>query len=650
MQFEGDPFHKFKKAKNPSDGKYYFYCCSTKILNGQVVQCSFHKRYDHFKSYLDQNEPHECQFELLKKDIKGTLHQYTQKDKNEKKDKISFDGLLTEVARCIGLMNLSTTFGGSEQLRRLIVYAAALGSITLSGCSNPLEQAERIIPRFDRKDIRNRMITIAHEIKEESLLKLASLPYISLAADEGSTRGTKNMDFVAECPDSEIRSFPILTLRMNSLFEYSYANVFNAGLRIIHSHKINIGSIIVDGHRGQLKALNPKWKYSIFRTSNLQWIQSILVIPSICHRIHNSFKACSRSNAEINNALMLLHQSAENLRRDAINVGAICPPHVSTRWINDADIAFFHMKHDVPFDYSDELIPIFVIFKTLILEFEDSKAFISQVYPRVEAALEALQELEKKGNSFANCFHNSLYSYTLGSEEAGIWLLAYLFTPSGHKDFKKRILQNHMKPYGNNFLSQFKIDKFVKKDEIDEIIEELIEDNISNIIDNNEPPDADEPQVTVDTTDLIHPIPHDDDIDDKDEMDEEEEAIPNLSQSTALQMASNYLKECILKQGVNTNEANDMVNLFQSAFTSARDIFPFVDTKLDRYNWAFVRICYPDWKIIADIALRFEATVPSEAACEREISQQRLIQTARRMRSKRDLLNARLILVQSKNQ
>ena len=649
MFFEGDQFHKYKKAKDPSDGKYHYYCCSTKLVNGHLVQCSFHKRYDHFKIYLQQNQPHECQFESRQAPTRGTLFQFAQQ--NIKNDGISFDGLLTEIARCIGSMNLSTTFGGSEQLRHLIVYSAALGSIYLTQSNNPLDQAERIIPHFDRKDIRNRMIKVAHEIKEDAYKELASLSYVSIAADEGTTRGTKNLDFVAECPGSKIRSFPILTLRLDSLFATSYANAFNTGLRIINSHNINIGSIIVDGHRGQLKALNPKWRYSIFRTSNLHWIKSIIVIPCICHRIHNAFKACSRISDDINNTLESLHASAENLRQNAFNIGAICPPHVPTRWINDADIAFFHIKHNIPFANSNVITPILVIFKTLIIEFEDSNTYISQVYPRVEAALEALCELENKGNNFAKYFYESLNRYTLRSNEAGIWLLAYLFTPSGHMDFKKRILQNHPKPYGNNFTKHFKLDKFVKKDELEEIVDELIEDNISNIIENNEPPDQEEPQIIYDTSDIIYePEPNDDDVNDEDEMDEDDEVTPDITEHAVLRMASDFLKECIMKQGIDNSNANKMVTLFQSMLSSPNLDFPFYATNDDRYNWAFVRSSFPDWEIIADIALRFEATVPSEAACEREISQQRLIHTARRMRFKRDLLNAHLVLVQTINQ
>ena len=642
MQFQEDPSHRYRKEKDPKDGKFYFHCCSTKVIGNKIVHCSFSKRYDHFKQYLEESKPHQCKYNI-KSSNKGTLYQFVNVS-NSNDSTINNERLLTEIARCIGSMNLSTTFGSSDQLRNLLVYTAAYGAINVSNVE-PLRSADSLIPHFDRRDIRSRIISIAHDLKQQAYSHFSELPYISLAADEGSTRGIKNMDFVAECPDSDFRSFPILTLKMESLYATSYAKVFNIALRILNAHRVKVGTIIVDGHRGQLKALNPKWRYSIFRTDTPFYIRSLIVIPCICHRIHNAFKSATKSNQTIHNAIENLHNSAYNLRNNIASVGATCPPHIETRWVNDADIAFFHLKHGISFDYSDELVPILVIFKTLILEFEDSKAHLSIVYPRVEAALEALDELEHlKQNSFAQSFKDSLYKYTLGSEDAGIWLLSYLFTPNGHADYKKRIIQNHSKPYGTDFLSKFKIEKFVKKDEIDETIEELIEDNVRYVIENNEEPEQEMPEIEMNGL-ISNPDSLIDDISDSDETNEDEEIVPNQSFNPCIKMALTFLNDCIMKQGYDEVSANEMVSFFQQFLTSSNNL-PVIKEN-NRFNWLILRYSDPQWKVIADIALRLEASVPSEAACEREISQQRLIQTARRMRSKRDLLDARLILVQA---
>ena len=79
------------------------------------------------------------------------------------------------------------------------------------------------------------------------------------------------------------------------------------------------------------------------------------------------------------------------------------------------------MKHNIPFRHSEDLVQILVILKSLIVEFEDSKAYLSQVYPRIEAALETLDELYENRNISAKDFKETLNHYTIGSKDRGIW-------------------------------------------------------------------------------------------------------------------------------------------------------------------------------------------------------------------------------------
>ena len=53
----------------------------------------------------------------------------------------------------------------------------------------------------------------------------------------------------------------------------------------------------------------------------------------------------------------------------------------------------------------------------------------------------------------------------------------------------------------------------------------------------------------------------------------------------------------------------------------------------------------PLWNTIAEIAVRLFCSPCSEASCERTISTQRLVLTARRMSSKKELFDARLTLL-----
>ena len=63
------------------------------------------------------------------------------------------------------------------------------------------------------------------------------------------------------------------------------------------------------------------------------------------------------------------------------------------------------------------------------------------------------------------------------------------------------------------------------------------------------------------------------------------------------------------------------------------------------YFWENIKRKDPLWNTLSEIAMRLHCSPCSEATCERTISSQRLILTARRMNSKKQLLDARLTLV-----
>ena len=67
------------------------------------------------------------------------------------------------------------------------------------------------------------------------------------------------------------------------------------------------------------------------------------------------------------------------------------------------------------------------------------------------------------------------------------------------------------------------------------------------------------------------------------------------------------------------------------------------------YFWLNVKGKDAAWKVICEIAMRLHATPCSEASCERTISTQRIVLTARRMSSKKQLLDARLTLLRGLN-
>ena len=63
------------------------------------------------------------------------------------------------------------------------------------------------------------------------------------------------------------------------------------------------------------------------------------------------------------------------------------------------------------------------------------------------------------------------------------------------------------------------------------------------------------------------------------------------------------------------------------------------------YSWLQIRFSVDGYSEIGDIALRLLSSAVSEASCERTIKKQRLIHNERRLRSKKLLLDARLIIM-----
>ena len=67
------------------------------------------------------------------------------------------------------------------------------------------------------------------------------------------------------------------------------------------------------------------------------------------------------------------------------------------------------------------------------------------------------------------------------------------------------------------------------------------------------------------------------------------------------------------------------------------------------YFWENIKRKDPLWNTLSEIAMHLHCSPCSEATCERTISSQRLILTARRMNSKKQLLDARLTLLRGLN-
>jgi hypothetical protein len=214
--------------------------------------------------------------------------------------------------------------------------------------------------------------------------------------------------------------------------------------------------------QAQKKALSPKWRSSLLRSSQHPWMQSLVAIPCLAHRIHNAFVNAISKNDEVRSISTHVHDLSTILIEKEKIIGAKCPRHVNTRWIYDFDIYRFIKNHYekcslvvVIHDDVEPFYEIATIFKTLTTIFEDPKTPLGSTYPILEKSIFALDELSES-IPITQYFCESMQHYTLRSVDASLWLFAYCLTRKGQAEFLDRF-QNPTKSLKTKASFQIKL-------------------------------------------------------------------------------------------------------------------------------------------------------------------------------------------------
>lgn len=233
-------------------------------------------------------------------------------------------------------------------------------------------------------------------------------------------------------------------------------------------------------------------------------------------------------------------------------------------------------------------------------------------------------------NPYAYYFAKSLEKYTLKSDEGGLWSLAYSLTPNGRADFRKRNIEG-FKIEDKNWLGFFNISDYSSDDESD-----------------YSTPDGEEVILALDdlqSEDAETNIAASEEEDDSDLPDNEEYYIHlNTNFTDHLQAAKGVLKKLLQNRGFNEKDAEDTITHYNGYIESCVETFSFLKTSKDDYSWIQIRNTFPTWEDIGDIAIRLLSSSVSEASCERTIKRQRYVLDCRRMRTTKQLHDARMIL------
>ena len=250
--------------------------------------------------------------------------------------------------------------------------------------------------------------------------------------------------------------------------------------------------------------------------------------------------------------------------------------------------------------------------------------------------------------SHASEFKEALMKYTLKSEEGGLWILAYIFTVDGHKDFYTRILRNDMRSKWG-LLKEQEPGISEPADPLQESINDLTEmmfteDNMESILNDlreDEPLEMEE---------------EDDEMDIRKEEDGKEIVSKEASTQTEYtpRSSNNYcdkakvtLSQLLEQEGYGERSREVIITRFNWYLDSE---FPFpLHRTQDQigFSWKQIAVSFAEFKPIAEIAMKLLSSSTSEASCERTIYAQRLIHSVKRRNSNKRTLDARLAIMNS---
>ncbi|EAY00173.1 hypothetical protein TVAG_052210 [Trichomonas vaginalis G3] len=647
--------HVYMRYKHEGSPKWYVKCNELVTRSdGVVCRCSMQEqREDHYKNWL-KTHVHTCQAgEALSQQ---TLLDYYNKGKQSNDPMLDLSNVYDEMTIFTGKFNLALdTFASPEftHVAKIFIMFTIYQMMNKykqlqSANINPEKLADKLYKPITRDEIRNRMIAIANSIHLAKVLEFAKKAYTCVAIDEGKTHDYHNLDFVLTNPLEQMKPYPVEAIDMkDGQTSQDYKSAITAGFNRIDIRKVKIGSVVVDGGPAQLKCFKDTWNDSFYHDRDPKYYK-ILLIPCLCHRIHNSYQYIAGKNNQLQSLVKDVHRIAELCRIHADDIGAQCPQHVSTRWIYDYNICVFILKYEnkikqyinVDHDKIVQLKDCLAVLKKLILVFESDKALLANCYIWLRKAISALNLLTSNlHNAFGSILASSLDSYTLDSDFGGLWCLAFSLTPRGRFYFHRKFVKNEEVEDLADPLSSFQSEHIPDKDPAEDLqdiyMDSIFEEGNTNAV--------------IDVTDegTFRRI-----VESDDQLRLTLQDVREDNHQTAendLTAAKDYLKRILVQFRLNERQKTLVLSLYNTFINKESDIFEndLMD-EAQNYAWEEISHRIGEKSILAEIALRLLCSSPSEATCERNIKAQRLILNVRRLRSKKNLLNSRHILMATK--
>ena len=636
IKYQGDT-HTYIRKKHGKN--YNCFCQSIQNKRDGVYKCKFKSREDHLKKQISKGIIHTCVFE--KEEYDKVIEDYFKNDKEKEKvkDDIKYEDLLKKVAVLVGRKNLSLETGSSKELQDLICTSIRYGQ------QFPETSISSIFKKFSTDTVRESVINTSIEVNKIQFKKYGNLTFVGISCDEGSTREVHNLDFIMENPLSGLHPYPCFTSVMKNGTAVEYTEHLARGINFLKTNKIPIASLTIDGNKAQLKALSFDWRDSLRNRyiDSDDFIKHILVNHCLCHRINNAYKRAYNLSPELKTVVDHLRQLSEDCRKRPEDVLDTCPSVQLTRWVIDYDICCFILNHaqritrfmSVDVEALQKLNRALSIFKSLTNIFEAPKTPHFKAFRIIEDAICALEQLSGSV-PYSKTMAEQLKAYTIGSSTAGLWMLSYVLTPKGREDFSLRINKSTF-PHKDDYSQMFNAGKLKDVEDIEAVVNASIENIPIN-----------PPEQTEENTDLSNILrPPVERL--VTEVPEEEDAVEENTNHLILGPAQDYLMQILTDWGVSDISRMLTIRKFNSFVNNTDDVFAEQATVDEDYFWQNIRRFDPCWNVIGEVAMRLHSSPCSEASCERTISLQRIVLTAKRMSSKKQLLDARLTLLRGLN-
>jgi hypothetical protein len=606
--------------------------------DGTRIHCTYLKRLDRHKQAVARGWRHECKF-APKHGIESFLQVPARAPLHD---------AWTPICRYLGATNTPISTGESPALRELLTAMFAEGFLVAAATprADVEEEFEHFCPALKATAIRKRIVALAEESQGKLRESLRAGTYAAMTMDAGQVGSIRL--FVTNLVASQLQiCFTAGISETEPMNHHTFREFLECELTHLQKKGVIVSAVVCDGATYQTKALNFADPASIqARHSETPNFSRLLFIPCLCHRLNNAYHRLVRDSAVYGQFIGALRQLGKFCRKTAQKkiLKRTCPEFIETRWLYDHRILAFMLDHEHVINrmgndtyrvepFFHEFSDLLQSFWELLTALEGSDVPLAAAYTYINDAIHFLMLIRsEKQNEHVSAVYQMaadlIAQYTLDSTHDLIQL-AYVLTPKGRQAASqqlKELVGVRPAPRSDFELTLFDFDC------------QLADHGPGEFEDG-----ADEE------------LPRDDAIREEDDAESSVDHGPAISESVSISVPGSgspgdYLAHRahagltrILSQfQVSDNEMKETKEIFQVYLTSTEETLNLGGMiHQNVYCWLSATCVGAEYAILAEIALRLEPAICSEAPSERAIGQQRRDLMPHRMRSKVDLLLAR---------